>query len=429
MKKGYKQTEIGIIPEDWQIKSVGSLCDCIVPGRNKPRLFNGDIPWITTPDIKGNKVSTSKLNLFISKEEAKKVCSRIVPKNSIIISCVGDFGIVTMAETNIVINQQLHAFLPSNLLNQNYLLYSLINQKQYMENIATKTAVPYMNKENCNSIPIPLPPLPEQTAIAEALSDTDELLTTLEKLIEKKKLIKKGTMQELLTGKTRLPGFNTYSKDAMHRVSTGVSTTIPRGYRQTEVGLIPVDWEVKSVGDVITFQGGSQPPLTTFRPVYKEGYIRLLQIRDYKTNKYETYIPKNLARRFCNKEDIMIGRYGPPIFQILKGLEGAYNVALLKAIPTDKIVKEYAYYFLKQDIIFNFVEKLSQRSSGQTGVDLPQLKSYPLGLPSVSEQTAIAETLSDMDSEIEMLEKKLEKTKQIKQGMMQELLTGRIRIV
>ena len=334
-----------------------------------------------------------------------------------------------MAETNIVINQQLHAFLPSNLLNQNYLLYSLINQKQYMENIATKTAVPYMNKENCNSIPIPLPPLPEQTAIAEALSDTDELLTTLEKLIEKKKLIKKGTMQELLTGKTRLPGFNTYSKDAMHRVSTGVSTTIPRGYRQTEVGLIPVDWEVKSVGDVITFQGGSQPPLTTFRPVYKEGYIRLLQIRDYKTNKYETYIPKNLARRFCNKEDIMIGRYGPPIFQILKGLEGAYNVALLKAIPTDKIVKEYAYYFLKQDIIFNFVEKLSQRSSGQTGVDLPQLKSYPLGLPSVSEQTAIAETLSDMDSEIEMLEKKLEKTKQIKQGMMQELLTGRIRIV
>ncbi|MCX6266070.1 MAG: restriction endonuclease subunit S [Bacteroidetes bacterium] len=194
------------------------------------------------------------------------------------------------------------------------------------------------------------------------------------------------------------------------------------GYKKTEVGVIPEDWEVRTLGSIIDFQGGAQPPLTTFIPVGKEGYIRLLQIRDYKTNKYKTYIPINRARKFCNREDIMIGRYGPPIFQILRGLEGAYNVALMKAIPTKQVTKDYAFHLLKQDSLFNFVEKLSQRSSGQTGVDLQQLKLYPIGLPSITEQTAIATALSNADVLIFSLEKLIDKKCNIKQGAMQKLL-------
>jgi len=197
------------------------------------------------------------------------------------------------------------------------------------------------------------------------------------------------------------------------------------GYRQTEIGVIPTDWEVKELGNIIDFKGGSQPPLTTFISIPKVGYIRLLQIRDYKTDKYETYIPINLARKFCNKSDIMIGRYGPPIFQILRGLEGAYNVALMKAIPKKEIIKEYAFHFLKQDSLFNFVEKLSQRSSGQTGVDLQQLKKNPLGLPSNAEQIAIAAALSDADSLLNSLEKLISKKRNIKHGALQKLLKAR----
>ena len=125
----------------------------------------------------------------------------------------------------------------------------------------------------------------------------------------------------------------------------------------------------------------------------------------------------------------MIGRYGPPIFQILKGLEGAYNVALIKAIPKG-INKLYAYYFLRQKVLFEFVEKLSQRSSGQTGVDLNQLKQYKFSLPpTIAEQKAIAAVLSDMDTEIEGLVNKKAKYQRIKQGMMQELLTGKTRLI
>lgn len=179
---------------------------------------------------------------------------------------------------------------------------------------------------------------------------------------------------------------------------------LKKGFKRTEGGIIPTDWSDFTIGDLLFFQGGSQPDKNTFISSEKPGYIRLIQIRDYKTDKYKTYIPFGLARRFCEIDDIMIGRYGPPIFQILKGVKGAYNVALIKAIPQYPLDKIYAYYFLKQEKLFSFVEKLSQRSSGQTGVDLKELKNYPLPLPpTTAEQTAIANALSDADALIQFL--------------------------
>src|ERR1035437_6678613 len=119
---------------------------------------------------------------------------------------------------------------------------------------------------------------------------------------------------------------------------------IKKGYKQTDIGLIPEDWEIAELGEISKYQGGSQPDISFFSTRKYNGFIRLIQIRDYKTDKYAVYIPEGLARRKCNKDDIMIGRYGPPIFQILKGLEGAYNVALIKAIPNVTLDKSFYYY-------------------------------------------------------------------------------------
>jgi type I restriction enzyme S subunit len=195
-----------------------------------------------------------------------------------------------------------------------------------------------------------------------------------------------------------------------------------KGYKHTYLGAIPDDWVLIPIGDLFDFQGGSQPPRYTFIFHEESGYIRLLQIRDYKTDNYASYIPIKLAKRFCSREDIMIGRYGPPIFQILNGKEGSYNVALMKAVPTDKITKLYGWHILKQEKLFDFVEKLSQRSSGQTGVDLAELRKYIICLPTKSEQTAIATALSDTDVLIANLEKLIEKKRAIKLGAMQQLL-------
>jgi type I restriction enzyme S subunit len=201
------------------------------------------------------------------------------------------------------------------------------------------------------------------------------------------------------------------------------------GYKQTKAGVVPFDWLDHTVGDLIEFEGGSQPDKSTFTSVWKPGYVRLIQIRDYKTDKYKTYVPVHLVRRFCEESDIMIGRYGPPIFQILRGLRGAYNVALIKAKTKPNIDHSYAYYFLSQEKLFWFVEKLSQRSSGQTGVDLEELRAYPLPIPPTkAEQEAIAEALSDADALTESLEQLVAKKRLLKQGAMQRLLTGKQRL-
>lgn len=156
------------------------------------------------------------------------------------------------------------------------------------------------------------------------------------------------------------------------------------------------------IEDVCDFVGGSQPPKSVFKSEYKEGYIRFIQTRDYKTDGFLTYIPINTARRFCDRQDIMIGRYGPPIFQVLRGIKGAYNVALMKAVPKSNILNEYLYYLLKQEAIFKYVDGLSLRTGGQTGVDLDSLNQYPVLLPNLPYQQRVVEVLKTLDDKIEL---------------------------
>jgi type I restriction enzyme S subunit len=211
-------------------------------------------------------------------------------------------------------------------------------------------------------------------------------------------------------------------------VVSALELEIPKGYLKTEYGIFPSDWSVLTLDDVCSFAGGAQPEKSVFSHKEQSGYIRLIQIRDYKSDKDIVYIPEKLARKKCLTTDIMIGRYGPPIFQILRGIEGAYNVALIKATPKENIEREFLYYFLKNDSLFELMDMLSQRSSGQTGVELPALKSYPIGLPTKKEQTAIANALSDVDALISELEKLIAKKQAIKTATMQQLLTGRTRL-
>lgn len=146
----------------WKVKTVIEVADCIVPGRDKPKSFTGNIPWVTTDDLKHlGTTHGSKKNIGLSDSEIKEVRAKIIPKNSVIMTCVGDLGIVSIAGTNIVINQQLHAF-QSKDINPTFLMYALSLRKDYMIKMASSTTVPYMNKTVCNSIPIIIPPIEMQ---------------------------------------------------------------------------------------------------------------------------------------------------------------------------------------------------------------------------------------------------------------------------
>ena len=151
-----------------------------------------------------------------------------------------------------------------------------------------------------------------------------------------------------------------------------------------------------TIDDVMSFQGGSQPDKKYFEYTKTDENVRLIQIRDYKTDKFITYIPKSMAKRYCTKEDIMIGRYGPPIFQILQGIEGSYNVALMKAIPKMGN-RDFIRYFLKQDCLLEYLQQYCKRVAGQDGIQMDKLKEFPFPYPPIELQNEYAEFVKLID--------------------------------
>jgi type I restriction enzyme S subunit len=188
-------------------------------------------------------------------------------------------------------------------------------------------------------------------------------------------------------------------------------------------------WELRLFGEVCKLIGGSQPSKNVFIYEPKDDYIRLIQVRDYRTDKFVTYIPKKMAKRFCSKDDIMIGRYGPPIFGIFKGLEGTYNVALMKAVPNIKLcIPEYLYWFLKTNDLKVFVEKSSKRAAGQDGVRKELLDKYPVPIAPMNEQPLIVSKINNLLTETKKLEsiyqQKLADLDELKKSILNKAFRG-----
>ena len=156
----------------WEMKSVIDYCDCIVPGRDKPKSFTGTIPWVTTDDLKHLGITTgSKKSIGLSQFEIKEVKAKVIPPQSVIMTCVGDLGVVSVNNSEIVINQQLHAFQCGEKMNPFFLMYNLSYQEDYMYKMASSTTVPYMNKTVCNSIPVICPPIELQEIFAKRIEN------------------------------------------------------------------------------------------------------------------------------------------------------------------------------------------------------------------------------------------------------------------
>ena len=174
------------------------------------------------------------------------------------------------------------------------------------------------------------------------------------------------------------------------------------------------DWQKVKLNSVCSFEGGTQPPKSTFIDQPKKGYIRLLQIRDYKDDDKAVYIPTTERHKTCTKSDVMIGRYGPPVFQILKGKDGAYNVALIKCVPDrTKLNDEWLYYFLSSSPIQKRIISLSQRVR-QSGVRPDDLNELEIPLPPLEIQKQLVaeaekeqEIINSNKQLIEIYEKKI----------------------
>lgn len=166
--------EFGELPYDYRIERIGKLTKCVVPGRTKPKKFLGSIPWVTTPEINSTVISSNEIANHVSREELSSVGGKTVPRGTVLMTCVGDLGITAIASTELSFNQQIHAFLPTDSLISEYFVFALRAQKKQMISRASTTTVPYLNKENCESLFLPIVNLEAQKDISHLLLKLEE---------------------------------------------------------------------------------------------------------------------------------------------------------------------------------------------------------------------------------------------------------------
>ena len=286
--------------------------------------------------------------------------------------------------------------------------------------VASGNGQPNLNTKLIGKIRIPLPPTrDEQEAIADALSDADALIESLEQLLVKKRQLKQGAMQQLLKGKKRVPGFE-----------------VNPGYMQTELGLLPKDWNLREVGTVGNWFSGTTPSLSVDE--YWSGDIPWVSPKDMKTLRMRDsidHITANAVRagaRLVPAGTILIVVRGMILAHSFPVARAECSLAFnqdIKAVVTRKDIDSrfLLYWFLTHTP--NVRNLTTESTHGTKRIPMEMLFRELIACPSIAEQEAIATILSDMDAEIDALEAKLTKARQIKQGMMQELLTGRIRLV
>ncbi|MCP9841971.1 restriction endonuclease subunit S [Synechococcus sp. J7-Johnson] len=292
-------------------------------------------------------------------------------------------------------------FRPDNSVSKEWLYYFLSREAFRIEGTARMSgAVGHKRvaKEFIETYPIPVPPLAEQQRIVGVLDEAFAGLATAHANAAKNLQNARALFESHLQSVFTQPGEG---------------------------------WLEMTIGDVCQFVGGSQPPKSVFSKTKSVDNIRLIQIRDYKSDKHVVYIPRAQARRFCSADDVMIGRYGPPLFQILRGLDGAYNVALMKAVPDEsKISRDFLFYFLKHSTILEYVIYHSSRAAGQIGVTKETLEPYPISLPSLSEQKKVVANIDALVTETQRLagiyEQKQAALAALKQSLMHQAFNGEL---
>lgn len=408
---GYKASELGMIPLDWDIVEFEEICQ-IRKQKVNPLFQSGEFC----------------VELEHLEPETGLLLGNTVTKPNSSIKTVFQNGDVLfgklraylrkywLANQDGVCSTEIWAFVATNKAINPFLFY-VVQTEQFIK-AASEAYGTHMPRSDWNVVKnylLPLPPLPEQTAIATALSDTDALISSLQTLIAKKQAVKLAAMQNLLSGKIRLPAF-------AQRPDGSLKTT-----RQTELGCVPEDWEVVELGEVANVE--------MCRRIFKNETQNVGDISFYKIGTFggetDAYISRQLFEEYKSKYpypkigDILISAAGTIGRVIVFGGEEAYyqdsNIVWLN-INKDKISNSFLYYFY-QNTEWNSLEGSTIKRLYNS-----DLLSKKIALPPLPEQTAIAQLLSDMDAEIEALEGRLKKTQSLKQGMMQALLTGKIRL-
>jgi len=389
VKLGYKQTEVGVIPEEWEVKSLGEIATFLsggTPSRSNDDYWTGDIPWISAKSLRCFYIFRSNSNVT---RKAVAAGSKMAPLGSTLLLVRGSAlhneilsGLVTEP---VCFNQDVKALVPNSQIAPKYLTFVMLGMADALLKLVSSAGntAGVLDTKLLKAFRVFLPSLPEQRAIATALSDVDGLLGGLDRLIAKKRDLKQAAMQQLLTGQTRLPGFHG-------------------------------EWEVKRLGDVVQIKKGQLITSSTLM----SGDIPVIA-----GGKQPAYFHAS-ANRFGRT--VTISASGASA-----GYVALYNEPIF---ASDCSTISEAEYYCLDFIFYQLLCKQQTIYKAQTGGAQPHIHAKDLNpilfpFPPLPEQTAIAAVLSDMDAELAAQEQRRDKTRALKQAMMQELLTGRTRLV
>jgi type I restriction enzyme S subunit len=414
VKPGYKQTEVGVIPKDWDVKQIGEIRPFVTSGSRGWAAFYSDRgePFIRITNLSRSSIYPNLEDLrFVNLPKNDSEGARTqLQDNDVLISITADIGIVGYVSAKVpkpaYINQHIALVrFDKSATCPKFVSYFLASEKpqKLFKALTDSGAKAGMNLTTVQQIQLALPPTKgEQEAIAEALSDTDALIESLEQLLAKKRQVKQGAMQELLTGKKRLPGFSG-------------------------------EWEVKRLGEISSSGSGGTPPKAI--AAYYDGDVPWVSISDmtkggkviFKTDRTLTCLGlASSAAQMFPIGTVLYAMYASIGECSLAGIALCSSQAILGIRPNDSLSSEFLFYFLTS--LKPVVKAMGQQGT-QSNLNAGIVRDFEMRLPSLPEQIAIATVLSDMDAEIENIETKLAKSRQIKQGMMQQLLTGKIRLV
>ncbi|WP_315708533.1 restriction endonuclease subunit S [Brenneria uluponensis] len=421
---GFKLTEVGVIPEDWEVVPFFDVVS-IVSGQISPICEPYSSMILIAPDH--IETGTGRL---ISKQSAKE-------QNAISGKYVFHAGDTIYSKIRPYLRKAIYAnfdglcsadmypLRPKEGIEPKYILPLVLGSRfsKYAESVSVRSGIPKINRSEIADFLFVIPSQKEeQTVIANVLFDTEALIAALEQILAKKQAIKTATMQQLLTGKTRLP-----------QVALREDGTV-KGYKKSELGDIPEDWKISKIGELSHVDPENLPSSTP--PNYEFDYISLEQIDRgvlLGTTRLVFSDAPSRARRLLRCNDVMVSTVRPNLkshYLVDHEVSDLICSTGFSVIRCDigQLHPEFLYQHLFAASINEQIDMLIS-GSNYPAINSDNVKGLMVPICSVPEQIAIAAILSDMDKEIQTLQQRLDKTRQLEQGMMQELLTGKTRLI
>lgn len=380
----------------WKRKRLIDLFEIIGGGTPKttiPEYWNGNIPWLSVKDFNNSDRYVYKTEKTITNSGLKNSSTKLLEKDDIIISARGTVGELAMIPYPMAFNQSCYGIRGNEEVDKTFLYYLLKNSITNLKNISHGSVFDTITRETFSNITVDIPDKDYQRKIAKFLSNLDNKIELNKRINDNLENFIKNLFKDTF--------YNNKSNFSYKKIS---------------------------LGDLMDYQGGSQPPSSEFINYKRNGYIRFIQIRDYDSNSHITYIPISSKNKICNEKDIMIARYGAALGKICCGLNGAYNVALAKVIPRKSFYREFLRNYLSSKEFYIGINNKGERSA-QSGFNKSDIKSFELLFPKDEKIVIKFEKIASNCFELYLKNLKQNRTlENIRNKLLPYLISGKIDI-